>query len=413
MNDNFSRYGEIFKSKIYGNATYVVNSPEYCEHILRRNWLNYPRKGLVVQRIALALGNNLITTNGNSWARHRRLMQPAFTKSAIERLCPMIASVNAELLARWMEASERGQEVNVTRDLSRMVLKITLASIFGDDYDTASAEFQFFAEEGSRDLEFAQRLVALRRLILKIVAERRRRSRSLTPADTLGIMMQARDRDRVPIADERLASEIVNLVVAGHETTASVLNWLWHLLAAHPEAQQLLALELKGAPWGGAPALETLPKYPYTRRVIDEALRLYPPLWLMSRKALADDRLGEYFVPAGTHILISPFLIQRSPQLWEEPDRFDPDRMAPDQLEDRHELAFCPFGAGPRKCIGDALARVEIQMHLMMFAGELRLLMRKTRSLGLSTGINLISKTDFYAVPEALAQDGLRQRILG
>ena len=116
-----------------------------------------------------------------------------------------------------------------------------------------------------------------------------------------------------------------------------------------------------------------LPKYAYTRQVIDETLRLYPPLWLMTRKALNDDQLGDFFVPAGTEIYISPYLIQRSPDLWEAPDQFDPDRMSPNNGRDRHELACCPFGAGPRNCIGELFARVEIQIHLMMFGKELRL----------------------------------------
>ena len=120
--------------------------------------------------------------------------------------------------------------------------------------------------------------------------------------------------------DAQLAREVLNLVVAGHETTASLLNWMWYLLASHPEAQERLAAELDRAPWEGHPTIDMLPNYPYTRSVIDEALRLYPPLWLMTRKALNDDRLGEYFVPAGTEIFISPFLIQHSPDLWETPD---------------------------------------------------------------------------------------------
>jgi cytochrome P450 len=126
------------------------------------------------------------------------------------------------------------------------------------------------------------------------------------------------------------------------------LNWMWYLLATHTEAQTRLGAELDEAQWTGRPTMDMLSSYTYTLKVIDEALRLYPPLWLMSRKALEDDRFGEYFVPAGTEIYISPYLIQRSPHLWEAPDRFDPDRSDSDHLSsDRPELAFCPFGAAP------------------------------------------------------------------
>jgi cytochrome P450 len=403
MNQNFERYGDIFRATVYGSVVYVISAPEYCEHVLRGNWLNYPRKGLVVQRIALALGNNLITSNGESWASQRRMIQPAFAKSAIGRWNAMMAGVNAELLQQWKAAATRQETVNVTRDVSLMVLKITLMSIFGDDYETAAPRFQFFAEEAARDFRFAQSLAALRELILQIVAERRREN--IAAVDTLGVMMQARDRARgEPMADTQLAREVVNLVVAGHETTASLLNWMWYLLASHPEAQDRVLAELDGAPWEEYPTIDMLPNYSYTRQVIDEALRLYPPLWVMTRKALNDDRLGEYFVPARTEIFISPFLIQRSPQLWETPDRFNPDRLTANKRSERHELALCPFGAGPRKCIGDLFARVEIQMHLMMFAKELRLRRCETNLPEITTGINLLSKHDFHMLPEILSR---------
>jgi cytochrome P450 len=399
MNRNFGRYGDIFKASVYGSNVYVVSAPEYCEHVLRRNWLNYPRKGLVVQRIALALGNNLITSNGESWASQRRMIQPAFTKGAIGRLNAMMAEVNAQLLRQWRAAAERESTVNVTRDVSLMVLKITLLSIFGEDYETVAPHFQFFAEEAARDFKFAQSLGPLKELILRTVAQRRREDRAA--ADTLGVMMQARDREHgEPMPDAQLAREVLNLVVAGHETTASLLNWMWYLLASHPEAQTRLAVELDEAPWVGTPTMDIFPNYPYTRQVIDEALRLYPPLWLMTRKALNDDRLGEYFVPARTEIYISPYVIQRNPQLWETPDQFDPDRLSPDKERERHELALCPFGAGPRKCIGDVFARVEIQMHLMMFGKELRLRYRETGPPEFATGINLLSKHEFAMLPE-------------
>ncbi len=402
LKSNCERYGEIYKASVYGSNLYVVSGPQYCEHILRRNWQNYPRKGLVVQRIGLALGNNLITSNGNSWSSQRRMIQPAFTKSAIGGLGNMIACVNAELLDEWRKAAKLGKTVNVTKDVSLMVLKITLMSIFGDDYETVAPHFKFFGEEAGRDLGFAQALGPLRKLVLQIVAQRRR-EQDLRGRDTLEVMMQARDREGGrPMPDPQLAREVLNLVVAGHETTASLLNWMWYLLAAHPEAQTRLDIEFNQLPWNGHPTIEELPKYAYTRQVIDEALRLYPPLWLMTWKALNNDRLGEYFVPAGTEIYISPYVIQRSPHLWEAPDTFDPDRHASENEVDRHELALCPFGAGPRKCIGDFFARVEIQMHLMMFGRELWLRPCE-KSQGppeIATGVNLLSKHDFNMLPE-------------
>jgi cytochrome P450 len=403
---NHDMYGDLYAASIYGNKVYVVSSPEYCEHIFRRNWKNYPRKGLVVQRIALALGNNLITSNGDSWAKQRRMIQPAFTKDAVARSYEMIAEANGELLCHWKEAAKQRKVVNVTRDVSLMTLKITLFSIFGADYETVATQFKYFAEDAERGVEFALTLAPLKPLILELIE--RRRFENIIFTDTLGVMMQARSRESgAAMPDAQMVREVLNLVVAGHETTASLLNWLWYLLATHPAVHARLAREYDALPWDGPPPIDAFPKYTYTRQVIDEALRLYPPLWLMSRKALKNDLLGQYFVPAGTEIYISPHLIQRNPNLWEIADQFDPDCYS-DRTNARHELAACPFGAGPRKCIGDFLARIEIQTHLMMFGKLLHLRYSGAEPLAMAAGLNLLTEFDLNMLPEMrISSDGV------
>jgi cytochrome P450 len=399
LGENIAAYGGLYKAFVHGIPVYVVSAPEYVEHILRTHWTNYLRKGLVVQRISLALGNNLITSNGESWVTHRRMIQAAFTKPTIARFSDRMAAVNAELLEEWTRAADKRKSVNVTRDVSRAVLKITLQSIFGADYETVAPEFRVFVDDAARDLKFVEALRPLRERVLQIVSRRREQNR--LDDDILGITIQGRDRTSgEPMTDAELGREILNLVVAGHETTASLINWIWFLLAAHPEAQTKLGQELDSGGCEEHPTIETFPDYVYTRQVIDEALRLYPPLWLMSRKAKEDDYLGEYFVPAGTEIYISPYFIQRNPKFWDAPDRFDPGRMSTGNKPDRPELAFCPFGAGPRKCIGDFFARVEIQMHLMMIARRLRFGACETIRPEFAIGLNLLSKQDFVMLPE-------------
>ena len=399
MNENFKRFGDIYKASVYGSKVYVISSPEYCERILRWNWQNYPRQGLVVKRIGMAFGNSLIASNGEFWASQRRMIQPAFCRNAVAGLAETIATVNFELLHKWKEASKRRKMVNVTRDVGELVLKITLLSIFGDDYETSAPNFRFVAAEFGRSIEFANSLRSLGSVVLQIIEQRRRAGKRAT--DTLGMLLEARDRGHgKPMPDAQIVREVLTLVVAGHETTASLLNWMWYLLARHPQTQSKLLREFDRLPWKGTPSLDTFPRYAYTRQVIDEALRLYPPLWLMSRKAVHDDRLGEFFVPAGTEIYISPYLIQRSPHLWSEPDKFDPERFAPENKPERHGLALCPFGAGPRNCIGEFLARIESQMHLMIFAKELSLRYEETAQPEFTTRLNLLSKHDFMMLPE-------------
>ncbi len=399
MNDNFARYGDIYRASIYGSSVYVVSNPEYCERILRANWHNYPRKGQVVKRISLLLGNGLIGSNGEFWASQRRMVQTAFTRQSIAEAAEAMVRVNHVLLNSWTAAAEAEEAVNVTRDVSLMVLELTLIAIFGDDYESVAPHFDVLAESVDRNLQFAQSLRQSAKVIFEIVAKRRKTGAEA--GDFLGRMMRARDRrngDAMP--DAQLAREVMTLVVAGHETTAGLLNWLWFLLARQPEARAALASEFRRLPWGEAPAMGQFPNYAYTRQVIEEALRLYPPLWLMTRKAAADDQLGEFFVPAGTEIYISPYLIQHSPALWSTPECFDPDRMSPDPDIDRPDLALCPFGAGPRNCIGEHFARAEMQFHVMMIGRELTLRYDEQTPLATTTGMNLLTKHDLMMRPE-------------
>lgn len=399
MHANFARYGDLYRASVFGATVYVVGNPEHCERILRWNWRNYARSGLVVKRIALLLGNGLIASNGDIWASQRRMIQPALAKSAVGAFGPLMAQANAEVLHRWRQAAARGETVNVTHELSAMVLKITLLAIFGEDYAALAPHFGVLADEAARNLAFAQSFRPLGRMIVQVAERRRREGRP--SGDLLGSMMQARDRTTgAAMPDAQLAQEAMTLVVAGHETTAALLNWIWFLLARYPAQQERLAAELDRLPWDGVPAMTALPRYAFTRQVIDEALRLYPPLWLMTRRALAEDRLGEFHVPAGTEIYISPYLVQRDPALWPAPDAFDPDRMAPEPAAARPELALCPFGAGPRNCIGEVFARVETQIHLMMFARELRLHHQGADPEVVATGMNLLSRNDFVMRPE-------------
>ena len=398
LNKNVARYGDIYKASIFGSNVYVISKLEYCEQILRRNWQNYLRKGQVVRRISLSLGNGLIASNGELWASQRRMMQPVFSKSSIAALIRNIVDVNAELLAKWRQAAERNETVNVTRDVSFMVLKITLIAIFGDDYAEVAVHFGILAEKSERNIEFIQACRSLRRVVLEIAAQRRRHNRTAT--DFIGLMMDARGKNSGErMTDAQLATEVMTLIVAGHETTASLLNWMWYLLSRHPESQTALSNELGSLPWGDVPTIDVLPRYTYTRQVIDEVLRLYPPLWLMTRKAVNDDKLGDFFVPAGTEIYISPYLIQRRSDLWETPDHFDPDRMSSVDRLSQHEMALCPFGAGPRSCIGELFARIETQIHLMMFAKELRVRWDDENTPNMAAGMNLLSDRDLFMLP--------------
>jgi cytochrome P450 len=399
MGRQFGKFGDTYKASVYGTSTYATRDLEFAHHVLVENWQNYV-KGQGIRRVALLLGNGLMVSKGEVWKRQRRMIQPVFNHESVGPSTKMIAAVNVELLRKWELAAERNEGVNVTRDVSSMSLEVVLRFIFGDDYERVSSHFDLLSQEPARNMEFASSFRALGKIILQIMD--RRRKDSATSTDVLGMLMQARDQQTgKSMADSQLIDEILTLIVAGHETTASTLNLTWYLISQHPEVEGKLLSELNTLT--ASSAFDDLPRFLYTRQIIEEAMRLYPAGWLVTRRALRDDRLGEYFVPAGTEIYIPPYFIQRHPDLWDEPDRFNPDRFRSENSRQRHRLATIPFSAGPRNCIGALFARIEMQIHLMTIAKHLRLRYIQSEPLQLEAGVNLRSKHDFVMYPEVMS----------
>ena len=396
MGRQFNIFGDIYKSSIYGTSAYAIRDVEFAHHVLVENWQNYA-KGQAIKRVALLLGNGLMVSKGELWKRQRRMIQPTFNHESLDRSTKMINAVNAELLRKWQLAASRKESVNVTRDVSSMALEVVLRFIFGNDYELIGFHFDLLSQEPARNIEFACSFRALGKIILPVIT--RRRADSAMSTDALGMLMQARDPQSGQLMkDGQLLDEILTMIVAGHETTASTLNWAWYLISQHPEVEQRLSNELNTLT--AYSAFEDLPRFLYARQIIDETMRLYPAGWVVTRKALGDDRLGEYFVPAGTEVYVSLYFIQRHPELWEEPDRFNPDRFRAESSKQRHRLATIPFSAGPRNCIGEHFARTEMQIHLSTIAKHLRLRYFASRPIELDAGVNLRTKYDFVMYPE-------------
>jgi cytochrome P450 len=397
MGRQFKKFGDIYKASVYGTSTYATRDVEFAHHVLVENWQNYV-KGQGIRRVALLLGNGLMVSKGELWKRQRRMIQPVFNHESVGTSTRMITAVNVELLRKWQLAARRNESVNVTRDVSGMALEVVLRFIFGDDYERVCHHFDLLSQEPARNMEFASSFRALGKIILQIIDKRRKDS--ATSTDVLGMLMQAHDQQTgKSMPDSQLIDEILTLIVAGHETTASTLNWTWYLISQHPEVEEELSNELNTLT--SSCEFDDLPRFLYTRQIIEEAMRLYPAGWLVTRRALRDDRLGEYFVPAGTEIYIPPYFIQRHPDLWDEPDRFNPDRFRPENSRQRHRLATIPFSAGPRNCIGALFARIEMQIHLMTIAKHLKLRYIQSGPIEFEAGVNLRSKYDFVMYPEA------------
>jgi cytochrome P450 len=381
MRGLYARHGDAYRvfSPGRNSHTWVFNHPDDVRRVLIANHRNYA-KGVGFDRIKILLGNGIIVSEGEFWKRQRRMMQPTFHRRILAQFDQRIARANDRLLAEWQRKCDAGEPVNVTDDMSIMTLEIVLGVIFGDDLDAMTGQsgenpFAVLTEESERDLRFAYRFRKLAAMISEAVA--RRRAAGSGPAgdhpDYVSMLLSARDKETgVGMTDKEIVDEITTLIVAGHETTASALNWTWYLLGEHPDIEAKLHAEIDASTESPVPTLQEMEALPYTNMVVREAMRLYPPVWVISRKTIEADTLGGYTVPPGTDVFVSPYFIHRHPDFWTDAETFNPERFVKVD-EERPRLTYLPFSAGAHHCIGETLAVFEMLVHLNRFARRFKL----------------------------------------
>jgi len=399
----FAELGDAFciHSPLTQADIYVFNHPEHVRHVLVDNPQNYT-KGLGIERVGILLGNGIMVSEGDLWRRQRKLIQPAFHASVIATMTGHIHDASLRLREQWLQHAQNGTPVNLTQDMSDVTLHIILRAIFGDDLDEMTTAqggnpFAILTEETERNLAFAYKFRSLSKLILDRI-QRRIDAPRAAPPDLLAMLMAARDRKTGAAMPERqLLDEIMTLIVAGHETTASALNWTWYLLSHHPEIESRLHQEVDALPEESG--FDQISGLSFTRQVIEESLRLYPPGWLLTRRAIEADTVGGYPVSAGTDIFIAPYLVHRHPQFWERPEQFDPDRFSPERRPS-NRFAYLPFALGPRACIGEHLAMFEMMMHVFLLARRLHLRCLPQPPVELECQVNLRTKHPLMMQPE-------------
>lgn len=400
----FGRHRDIclVEPRTRKTPAYILYHPDYIKHVLAGRNQNYI-KGIGFERVKMLLGNGIIVSGGDFWKSQRRMMQPAFHRQVIAQLSETMRALNADLLRRWESKAVSGERINVTGDTGELALETVLRAIFGEDLDALIARaggnpFAILSEDSVRDLQLAFRFRALTRQVLDVVAQRREQNRR--PADILSMLIDARDGNEQPMTDRALVDEVMTLIVAGSETTASTLNWAWYLLSEHPAAEAKLHAEVDNSMPGDIPSFDDLPNLVYAKQTIDETLRLYPPVWMFTRKAVAEDNIGGYYVAPQTDIIIPPYFVHRHPEFWEAPEAFRPERFAPQATRRRHKFAYFPFSMGQRRCLGEFFAFVEMQIHLGAIARRLRLRFVPERSVELEPYINLRSRHELYMLAE-------------
>jgi cytochrome P450 len=378
--------GPLCYTTVLGKRIYFVNDADFVKRILLDNVANYPKSITYRNNLRPFLGDGLLISEGEFWKRQRRLAQPAFHLRRLQALAGTMAGAAARMVQGW----EHGRIIDVMAAMNAVTMEIVASTLFGADVsgdiaEVAEAMAVLQEETGRvrataffelpeflvrpRGRRFHAAVATLDRIVNRIVAARR--ASGETRDDLLSMLLEARDEETGEgMTDKQLRDELVTLFLAGHETTALALTWSFHLLGQTPRAEKILLEEVDAALGDkSAPEFNDLEKIPYARMVAEEALRLYPPAYVFSRRAAGDDRLGPFRMPAGAHLIISPYALHRRPDYWPEPDAFWPERFAPGARADRPKLAYLPFGGGPRICIGNSFAMME---HAIVLATAVR-----------------------------------------
>ncbi len=383
-------YGELVHFRMATRHVILLANPEHIRHVFQDNYSNYSKQtpGFKVLRAFLADG--LLTNEGDSWFRQRRIAQPAFHHARIATFAKTMTAAATELADRWDR--DNLAETNVTAEMMRLTLRIVGQTLLSTDV-TQEADrvgqaltVALHSADSSIDrlvnipqwiptpgnIRLRRALKALDSVVYEMIRHRREH-RHQTP-DLLSILMDASDEDTgESMNDRQLRDEVMTIFLAGHETTAVALSWTWHLLSKYPIEAQRMRNELATVLGGQPPDFDDLPRLTYTTKVIKESMRLYPPAWITSRCAIGPDRIAGYNIRPGTIIFASPYVTHRLPRLWENPEQFNPERFSAEQSKKLAPFAYFPFGGGPRQCIGNTFAMMEMTLVVATLAQRYRL----------------------------------------
>ena len=377
-------FGNIARFGAGSQHYFLVNHPDHIKDILVTHHADF-KKGRALERAKGMLGNGLLTSEGPFHHRQRRLAQPAFHRDRIARYADiMVDYADRVQRERWGE----GQTFDIAKEMMHLTLAIVGRTLFDTETEAEAEQVREALSETMKGFtramlpfaEFLDRLPLRRNrhylrarnvldsIIYRIIDERRRSGEDR--GDLLSMLLRAQDEegDGARMTDLQLRDEAITIFLAGHETTANTLTWTWYLLSEHPDIEQRLHRELDCVLARRLPTAEDFPRLQYTEMVITEAIRLYPPAWILGRRALKDYKLGPYIVPAGAIVIMSPYVMHHDPRYFPDPFRFDPDRWTSEARASRPQFSYFPFGGGPRRCIGEGFALMESIMVLATLA---------------------------------------------
>ena len=390
LTDAWRRHGDVIRVRLGPRVVHVLVHPDAVRHVLVDNHRNYKRSPTIDEVRAVG-GESLFTADGDPWRARRRLLQPGFHQHKIAAMADGMSHAIAEILDEWSAAAIQHRPLDMAAQMGRLALRIAGRAMFHVDTDDDAADMidavSFLLEHvrvRSGQLVKLPRAIptpthrryhaaraTIERIVKRTLSERR--ARGDTHHDVLGLLMDARDADTgAPLSDQELVSELTLLFIVGHETTAITLAWTLYLLSLNPSARVRLEEEcarVVGDRVAGAADVFSLA---WMGQCLDESQRLYPAVWINGRTAIADDEIAGHRIPAASDVFLAHYLTHRHPAFWDNPEAFDPDRFAPEQVAARHPHAHVPFGAGPRKCIGYSFAQLEMRLALAAIVRRFR-----------------------------------------
>ncbi len=404
VQDRFIAYGDIYYAPGPDGGLYVLKHPDHLSEVLLTHAAKYRKTHTALLGISRFLGDGLLTSDGDAWKRQRRMIQPAFNRARLMTY----TTVMAEEAARTVQRLRDGDTFEMNHEMMEMTLRIVSRTLFGHDVagevDEVARAMVTFQDTAARPDILPRWLLSpsrlrLRRAIATIdriihgMIDRRKASAAAegAPDDLLGTLIAAVDEegDGGRLTQQEVRDQLVTLFLAGHETTSQALTWTLYLLSQNPDAEQALHAELDRALPSGVPTFDDLAKLPYTEQVLKEAMRLYPPAYTIARRAHEDTEIGGYPVKRRSEIMLWIFMTHRDPRWFPAPAVFRPERFTEAEEAKLPRLAYLPFGAGPRACIGKAFAMIEAKVCLATLARRFRFELSPTQRVGLRPRITL------------------------
>ena len=375
-----SEYGDVARNPLGPYVTHLVSHPDYVKHVLQDNHANYIR-GRFYDNFKPFFGEGLLTTDGDFWLRHRKLVAPLFHKRRVDACSEQIVSSAEALIERWEPHSRSGEAFDIVPEMMRFTLSVLGKMTFGMDVSHLAETIGPAVRHGvaammpqgnlndftprwlptphNRRISTARRALAS---VMQWVREERRRGRHSGEDLTTLLTSVVDEETQERLSEKEVEDEMMTIFLAGHETTGSGLAWALYALATHEEVRRRVAEELARVLGDRPPDASDIPNLPYLTMTIDECLRVFPPIWGFTRDAAGEDEIGGYRIPAGSSIFLSPYVTHRLPEFWRKPNGFDPEHFLPDVAAARPRFAYLPFGGGQRQCIGIHMAKLQIQI---------------------------------------------------